>query len=86
MLIEVTTFRLVQEADVDAFLEADAREQERVCALSGIVRRTTARSDDGVWAVIMLWWGTDYAQTPSDELMALVDGATVRAERFETLD
>ena len=86
MLIEVTTFRLVQEADVDAFLEADAREQECVSAIKGIVRRTTARSDDGVWAVVTLWWGTDYAQAASDEFTAFVDGGTVRNERFETLD
>ena len=86
MLIEVTTFRLVQEADVDAFLEADAREQERVSAIKGIVRRTTARSGDGTWAVITLWWGTEYAQAPSDDFIAFVDGATVRTERYETPD
>lgn len=86
MLIEITTFRLADGADVDAFLAADAREQERMSGVRGIVRRTTARSDDGAWAVITFWWGTDYAQAPSDEFLAFVDDETLRTESYETLD
>lgn len=56
MLIENVTFRLVDGADEAEFIEADSRmQQEFSYAQPGIVRRTTARSDDGDWLATTFW-------------------------------
>jgi hypothetical protein len=52
----------------------------------GLVRATTARSEDG-WAVIVQWAGEDVADPAAlDELLALADPGTVERRRFTTLD
>lgn len=96
MLIDITTFRLVDAADERAFLAADRRVQtEAVPTRPGFLRRTTARSATGEWAVIVLWGSAAEADAAAAgvaahpavvELEALVDASTVRRERYETLD
>jgi hypothetical protein len=95
-VIEIMTFRLRSADDEAAFMEADRRVQsEFAYHQPGLLRRTTARSEDGQWIVIDLWqsaaaadacderWSSDpVART----FMALVDEATVTTERFATLD
>lgn len=96
MIVEVLRFRLAAGVDEVAFLEADKRVQTEFAYLQpGMVRRTTARADDGEWVVIDLWrsredadscdnaWGKDPV---TEEFMRFVDRASVKTETFETLD
>jgi hypothetical protein len=96
VIIELMTFRLregVAEAD---FLAADGRVQtEFAYHQSGMVRRTTARGQDGDWVVVDLWRSAADADACLDgwhrdpaprAFMALVDEGTVRVQRFQTLD
>jgi heme-degrading monooxygenase HmoA len=56
MVVEITTFRLRDGVDSDEFIAADHRVQIEVFPNTpGYLRRTTARSDDGVWLVVVLW-------------------------------
>jgi hypothetical protein len=95
-VIEVMSFRLAGGTDEAAFLEADRRVQtEFAYRQRGLLRRTTARNDDGEWMVIDLWrsdadadasdarWDGDAAAAA---FMALVDRATVQIRRYHELD
>jgi hypothetical protein len=95
-VIEIMTFRLASTADEAAFLEADRRVQtEFAYHQPGLLRRTTARGRGGEWIVIDLWgsgeeadacdarWESDPVTTA---FMGLLDRATVRSTRYETLD
>jgi hypothetical protein len=95
-VIELLMFRLAPGTDEAAFLAADRRVQtDFAYRQPGLVRRTTARGGDGEWVVVDLWrsaadadacdaaWGADPV---SAEFMALVDGDSVRTQRYETLD
>jgi len=88
-------FRLLPGGDEAVFLEADQRLQEEFAYQQpGLLRRTTARGQDGTWIVIDLWrsatdadacaarWDTD---TVAQEFMALVDRPSVTVERYEPL-
>ena len=58
-VIELTTFRLADGADEAAFLEADERVRSAfLYQQPGIIRATTARNEDGEWALLTLWWST----------------------------
>ena len=53
MVVEIFTFRLRPEADEADFIEADANVQAGFYyQRPGFVRRTTAKSTDGDWAVV----------------------------------
>ena len=90
------TFRLRTDAAEAEFLAADARVQtEFAYHQPGMVRRTTARGQDRDWVVVDLWRSAADADACLDgwhrgpaprAFMALVDDATVRVQRFETLD
>jgi hypothetical protein len=95
-MIEIMSFRLAPGADHQAFLVADRRVQSDFAyQQAGLLRRTTARADDGAWIVIDLWrsendadatgalWGRDEVTAA---FMAFLDPATVRTERYATLD
>jgi hypothetical protein len=85
--VEVTTFRLADGVDEAAFLAADARAQTDVYYQHpGVVRRTTARGEDGEWLVTVLWGSPDDVAPPTPDLDALVDPASVRTARYRTLD
>ena len=96
MIVEVDTFRLQADADEAAFLDADRRVQtEALPNRRGYLRRTTARGASGEWAVVTLWATTADAEAASDALAAsdavrdfdaLVDRASRRTGRYETLD
>ena len=95
-VIETLTFRLTAGADDAAFLAADRRLQtEFVYHQPGIVRRTTARSDDGEWFVVTVWGsGSDFDAAAArgrsnrlvSEFVALLDESSVRTSRYTTLD
>ena len=95
-MIEILAFRLKEGADEAAFLAADKKVQvEFAYQQPGLLRRTTARAEDGNWMVIDIWqtaahadacdarWGTDEV---SSEFMTFVDESTVRSKRFFELD
>ncbi len=89
-------FRLLEEADGQAFEAADRRLQtEFAYRQPGMLRRTVGKSPDGEWIVIDLWHtGQDadraalaWAGDPlTAEFMAFVDAGTVSVARFDTLD
>lgn len=95
-VIETLTFRLTAGADDAAFLAADRRLQtEFVYHQRGIVRRTTACSDDGEWFVVTVWEsGADFdaaaargrASPEVAGFVALLDEASVRTSRYTMLD
>ncbi len=89
-------FRLRPGADEAAFLAADRRvQQEFAYRQPGMLRRTTARGEDGGWIVIDLWrsaadadacdvrWEHDEA---TQAFMALLDRPSVTTERYRELD
>lgn len=91
-MIEILAFNLVEGADEEAFVLADKRVQvEFAYQQPGLMRRTTARSEDGGWVVIDLWrsaadadaadtrWGRDDATAG---FMSFVDRATMRSKRY----
>lgn len=96
VVVEIMTFRLRPGAPEAEFLAADGRVQtEFAYQQAGMVRRTTARGADGDWVVVDLWRSAPDADACLDgwhrdpaprAFMALVDEATVRVQRFETLD
>jgi hypothetical protein len=94
-MIEIMTFRLAPGTDEATFLAADRLVQtEFAYHQPGLLRRTTARGQDGAWVVIDLWrsepdaaacseiWGHDPITAG---FMALVDSATIHVARYETL-
>jgi hypothetical protein len=95
-VIEITTFRLRAGADEAAFIEADRQVQaEFAYGRPGLLRRTTARSDDGQWVVIDLWQSETEADAAAERwgdhpitqtFMALVEAGSVHTQRFATLD
>lgn len=89
-MIEIQTFRLVAEADESAFREVDAHVQTEIAYQQpGILRRTTARADDGEWVVITLWASAAHADAATsiiDALMPHLDADSVRVARYVELD
>lgn len=95
-VIETVTFRLAADTDESVFLDADRRVQtEFTYHQPGLLRRTTARDQQGEWIIVVLWSSQDDAEAAARraerdgttaELMALVDGATVETRRYSTLD
>lgn len=92
MLIENATFRLMEGISPDEFLAIDARFQEDFAyQQKGLLRRTTARSDDGTWLVVNLWDSQESADAPKDmahcaqvveEMHRYIDFSTHKVERF----
>jgi len=95
-VIESLTFRLRGDADDVAFLLADKRLQsEFAYRQRGLVRRTTARGEDGDWLVLTLWDGPasadagDPMRSEDDacrEFRSHIDPDSVSVERFHELD
>jgi heme-degrading monooxygenase HmoA len=96
MLIETATFHLTGDADESAFLAADKRVQiEFLTSQPGFLRRTTARGHDREWLVVVLWNSENDADSclsrsedhpATTAFTGLVDGSTLRTNRYETLD
>ena len=87
MMIETTRFRLAEGVTDDVFLVTDDKVRTRfLYQQQGMMRATTARSNDGEWIVIVVWWGEDYAVDLPDELLALADRASVERRRYESFD
>ena len=87
-VIDITTFHLAAGVDEAAFLAVDERVRTgELYHRPEFVRATTARGDDGGWAVIVLWGGDAYAvDLMTTELASVVDPASVERRRYTTLD
>jgi hypothetical protein len=94
-VIEIMRFRLPPGAEETAFLAADRRVQEEFAYQQpGLIRRTTARGEDGSWIVIDLWRSAADADACNarwerDEVaqgfVALLDSTSVSVSRYYTL-
>jgi hypothetical protein len=95
-MIEIMSFRLAPDVDEAAFLAADRLVQSDFAYHQpGLLRRTTACGADGAWIVIDVWrsesdadaaaarWGQEES---TSTFMSFLDPASVRTERFTTLD
>lgn len=92
MLIENATFKLVDGISTEEFLAIDARFQEEFAyQQKGLLRRTTARSEDGTWLVMNLWDSRESADAPKnvehckdvlEDMHRCIDFATHKVERF----
>jgi hypothetical protein len=95
-VIEIMRFRLPPGGDEAAFLAADRRVQEEFAYHQpGLLRRTTARAEDGGWIVIDLWRSAADADAcdarwehdpVTQGFMALLDRSSVTTERYVPLD
>lgn len=95
-MIEITTFRLAAGVEPSSFVTADAEAQMGFYNLQpGLLRRTTARSDDGEWVVVTLWASAQHADdaasgSSSDPaclaVADLVDDTTLALRRYAELD
>ena len=95
MIVELLTFRPRPGATEDELRAAEARVYgEFAMHQHGMVRRTTARSDDGEWLVVQLWY--DLASAEAAEraaadhpataaLHALADPDSLSTRRYEDL-
>ncbi len=94
-VIEVLTFRTVPDVDETEFLDADQQVQtEFVYAQPGVLRRTTARGDDG-WLVITLWGSPGDADASAraardhdtvSRWARYVEPTSITTRRYHTLD
>lgn len=95
-MIEILRFRLSDGANEEAFLSADKDVQsEFAYQQTGLVRRTTARGEQGEWVVVDLWRSVEDAEACSAKwgkdpvtaaFMGFVAGDSVRVERFVERD
>ena len=84
MIIEVRTFRIT--SDETTFLAADkALQEELMLRNRGMLRRTTARGDEGEWLVLTLWGSRDAIEEPSPDLAACIDAASIEVRTYEDL-
>jgi hypothetical protein len=94
-MIEVMTFRLNDAVSNEEFRVADERLQTEFFYLqAGLIRRTTALSDDGTYLVLTQWDEHDQAvradeaalSVPSGvAIAALIDASTLQIQRFSPL-
>ena len=93
-VIDTLTFGLAPGVEDNVFLEVDRRMQtEVIYQQPGLLRRTTARGDDGSWLVVTLWESMSAFEASAGEANAiklgylgLLDPASVVAAYFTTID
>ncbi len=94
-MIEITTFRLQAGVDTAAFAAIDERLQTEFFYLQpGLQRRTTARSEDGTWASIIVWDSPENADAAIektelvalfDDVLGMMDLMSMESRRYDTL-
>ena len=95
-VIELHTFRLAEGTDTGHFLEVDARAQtDFAYRQPGLVRRTTARTDEGEWLVVTMWATSENAESAREAAVhdaaagafaGQIDAASATVRRYVTLD
>ena len=96
MIVEVFSFRLRPDVSDDEFLAADARVQtEFYYQQRGIARRTTAKAEDGEWAVVVFWGDEASAAAAAEASVAhpatqafgaFLDHSSLHSKRYASLD
>lgn len=96
LVIELMKFRLAPGTSEEEFLRADrSLQQDFAYQQQGLMRRTTARGENGTWIVIDIWSTPDAAQAcaakwdrepVTQRFMALLDRSSVQSERYMPLD
>jgi hypothetical protein len=94
-VIDVVTFRLVDGANPETFRALDERLQtEFFYHQPGLIRRTTALSEDGTWISISHWESVadveaaDAKTVDRNEftpLLAIIDPSTIHGKRYDTV-
>lgn len=89
-------FRLAEGTSEAEFLAADkALQEEFAYQQPGLLRRTTARGEDGSWIVVDLWASADASRACSRRwdddphvrrFMAMLDPTSVEIDRYEPID
>jgi hypothetical protein len=95
-VIEITTFRVRPGIEERALLAADRLVQDRFMPRQpGFLRRTTARGEDGDWAVVVLWFSADHADAAAanaagdrwaSAFAELLEPGSVVVRRYTELD
>ncbi len=95
VVIEIVTFRVKEGTNDAAFCRTDeAVQQNFFYAQPGMLRRTTARSGDGQWAVLTYWDSAEAADAAAAKVEFpagfasfgdVVDMSTLNRSRFEEL-
>lgn len=95
MIVELLTFRPRPGTTDDALRAAEARVYEDFAVHQhGIIRRTTARSVDGEWLVVQLWYDLTSAEAAeqaaashpaTSALHALAEPGSLTTRRYEDL-
>lgn len=84
MLIVNAIFRLVDGVSDEKFKEIDVRFQEDFAyQQKGMLRRTTAKSEDGTWLVMTLW---DSAESSDGEKNITESGKAALTAMHEVID
>lgn len=94
-MIEITTFRLHADIEAKAFASVDERLQTEFFYFQpGLQRRTTARSNDGTWASIIVWDSTEHADAAIEktedvalfgDVLSMMDLMSIESRRYDTL-
>ena len=94
-MIEITTFRLHNGADAKTFAKLDEQLQTEFFYFQpGLQRRTTALSEDGEWASIIVWDSESCADAAVDkteefalfeDVLSMMDLMTIESCRYNTL-
>jgi hypothetical protein len=94
-VIEMTRFRLAPGVGENEFCRADkALQEDFAYQQPGLLRRTTARNDEG-WIVIDLWRSDEDADRCAERwesdpavaaFMALIDRSSVHTYRYQEFD
>jgi len=95
-VLEICTFTLRgAQSDEDAMRAADARMQtDFAYQQPGLLRRTTARDDEGRWCVVTLWASYDDATAAetaaasdavAQQFWSLVDAGSLSVQRYTLL-
>ena len=94
-MIEITTFRLHEGIDAKTFAKLDEQLQTEFFYFQpGLQRRTTACSEDGEWASIIVWDSEACADAAIDKteefatfehVLAMMDLMTIESCRYNTL-
>lgn len=94
-MIEITTFRLLSGVQGKAFALLDERLQTEFFYLQpGLQRRTTALSEDGTWASIIVWDSVEHADAAIEktedvalfgDVLSMMDLTTIESRRYDTL-
>ncbi len=95
MIVELLTFRPRPDADPAELRARDARVQTGFAHLQpGLLRRTSATSDDDEWLVVQLWDSTEAADAAgvaaaSDRIVAalleLIEPSSIASRRYADL-